>query len=191
MAIIDSLLSIIRDWKNTREKERIQIASYLRRISTICLEFREALERIRMNNSKEKYPFNDFHILEGQTALIHEYFKRLSSVLGGKVKSELLDEVAVYIARIYVTDGSLLFHTALDLKEVQSRAEEAWNKFPKYAIQLVHNMEIIGAANIKHWMRLPLDDLPPSIDDSLSQLSILSAKIQALADAIESGAKVK
>lgn len=155
---------------------------------------REALHRIRVNDSKKTLPHNDYYILEGQTALIEEYFKRLSSVLGGRVRSELLDEVAVYIARIYITDRSLLFHTGLSrlsLKEIQGRAKEAWNDFPKYAIQLDHNMQIVGAANIEPWIRGPLDKFPPTIDGCLSELSILSAKIQALADAIESGTEIK
>jgi hypothetical protein len=99
MAIVDSLLNVFRTWRDARTQDRTDVATYLRKISDASIQFRDTLSRVARGEE------TDVWVLQEKATLIGQYYKDLSSVLGGKISSELLNQLAIYLAQICIVDN--------------------------------------------------------------------------------------
>ena len=169
MAIVDSLLNVLRSWRDARAADRSRIVTYLRKISESSLQFRDTLARV------ERGAESNVWVLQEKASLIGQYYKDLSSVLGGKISSELLDQLAGYLGRICIADNAPLVQLRGHLDGTARRAE----KDPPYTIWIPpHSGRDAPIVDI---------DGPPTFEECLHELSTLAAQINALADAIEAG----
>lgn len=178
MAITDSLLTALEMWRGGREQDRSQIVAYLRKISEACLQFRDTLEKLEKNEETNVW------VLQEKTTQIGEYYKNISSVFGGRISSELLDELAVYLSRMCIADNTTLT-TIVD--ELDSRSKAAFSVSRNYQVEIAPSASHDGP-------RIIVDihgDAAQTFDGCLLELSNLSAQINALADGIEAGANYR
>jgi hypothetical protein len=176
MAIVDSLLNVLRTWRDAREQDRAQVVTYLRKISDASIQFRDSLSRVQRGEEANVW------VLQEKATLIGQYYKNLSSVLGSKISSELLNRLAVYLARMYIADNRPVAYLIDDLDSPPS-AEV--NRYGNFTVTIEPNLLEEGHKVI---VGIYGDSGPPTFADCLQELSTLSAQIDALADAIEAGA---
>lgn len=172
MAIVDSLLNVLRSWSDARAQDRAQVITYLRNISDASLQFRDTLSRVQRGEEA------DVWVLEEKATLVGEYYKDLSSVLGRKISSELLNQLAVYLARICIADNRPVAYLMDDLN---SRPSDEADRLRGYTIEIPPHSYNEAPEVYLHGSNAP------SFADCLQELSTLSARINALADAIEAG----
>ena len=172
MAIIDSLLNVLRTWKDTREQDRSRVVTYLRKIADASLQFRDKLAEIERGEQPHVW------VLEEKATLIGQYYSNLSSVLEGKIDSELLAQLADYLERIRIADNRPLVYLR---NELGSRAKNVAKDRATYMMAIEPGMN----------REKPVIDIygetALTFDDVLQELSILAAQINGLADAIEAG----
>lgn len=173
MAIIDSLLNVLRTWRTSRAEDRSRVVTYLRKIADSSLQFRDSLVQVERGEEVNVW------VLEEKATLIGQYYKNLSSVFEGKINSELLAQLADYLERIYIADNRPLVYLR---DELHRSARNAAKDRETYTILIPPN-----------WSdeeRIYIEGAPTFVD-CLQELSTLAAQINGLADAIDAGGEYR
>jgi hypothetical protein len=136
MAVLDSILTLLRDRRAVRKQDQAEVSSFLRKIAGCCEEFRKLLLTIQLENKTEdvKASFARLDDLKTEVHLVAEYLSHLESVLGGRVKSEILDDVAVTLSRIITVEVPLV---DAECSSIIRRFKASWHQYQPFAIVLM------------------------------------------------------
>ncbi len=137
MAIIDSILTFLRDRRELSKDRRIRISAYIHKIADCCSSFIKSCDRLRTEIDEKTFDAESRN-LEHQVDLVDNYLRMLDSVLGGRVKSETLDNLAITLSRIVAVEIPIVkFRRRYDVKHhysIEWRFEDAWRDYPPYAV---------------------------------------------------------
>lgn len=135
MAIVDSILTFLRDQRSIRRQDRSEVSTYLRRIADCCLAFRDAFNKVRAENQQGRSD-SEIQLLREQVDLVEEYLRRIDSVLGNRVASETLDEVAVTVGRIITVEVPLVHLGYREHSAIGKRLKDSWGKYQPFVVVL-------------------------------------------------------
>jgi hypothetical protein len=218
MTLIDSLLSFLRDRREIEKNQRQRISEFLRKIAECCSSFSKSC--IKLSSTKVRTVWEkEAHNLHYQVNLVENYLEQLDTVLKGKVESETLDELAITLSRISTAEVTVVnfahthkfFVEDMHHKAIQARFEKSWEQQPVYHVTFlfppdfppgsrppqvsIHEAGYLDNYDHVFKARMSKDKSTvthkfPTVNEFLSQLAALHAKIVVLADAIEAGANL-
>jgi len=184
--------------------------------SDCCLSFSRSCHKLRSAKARRVFEA-ETHNLHHQVNLVEGYLGQLDAVFKGRVKSETLDELAVMLSRIITVEAPVVDFRALSEEgghsALSARFLDSWTNYPAYAViffDFVGESRIPRVSTHTPWFgvsglvspyvevmgsrsageKLSGRSATPSVSEFLTQLSSLHARLVALADAIDAGARV-